>query len=80
MPKLTYKIAIPIILVGLFAIVVLIATGYEQLEPGFYLVILFLAIYIFSFGLAIGQNLTTPVKKILDNATELNFILTLSSD
>ncbi len=72
MARLTYKIAIPIILVGIFAIVALIAVGGEQIGVGFYIVVLLLAIYIFFFGLMIGQNLSSPIKKLLSKATELS--------
>ena len=72
MSKLTSKIAIPIILVGVFAIVVFITIGYERLEPSFYIVLFFFTIYVFFFGLATGQNLASPVKKLLDRATELS--------
>ena len=43
MSKLTSRIAVPIILVGVFAIVVFIAIGYEQLEPDFYILVSCLA-------------------------------------
>jgi len=72
MSKLTSKIAIPIILVGAFAIVVFLAVGYDQLSLSFYIIISLLAVYVFFFGLAVGQNLASPVKKILNNATELS--------
>ena len=72
MSKLTTKIAIPIILVGIFAIVVFIAIRLRPIDPSFYIIVLFLAIFVFFFGLAIGQNLSSPVKKILDKATELS--------
>jgi len=72
MPKLTTKIALPIILTGVFSIIVFIALGYEQSEPSFYVIIFFLIIYVFFFGLATGQNLTSPIKKLLDRATQLS--------
>lgn len=73
MAQLTSKVAIPIILVGIFAMVVLIVTiGYEQLSPSFYIIIIFLTVFVFFFGIAIGQNLSSPVKKILDKAVELS--------
>lgn len=72
MSKLTSKIAVPIILVGLFAIAVFMAVDYDQLNISFYIVILFFTIYVFFFGLAIGQSLTSPVKKILEKAEELS--------
>jgi len=72
MPKLTSKIALPIILTGLFAITVFIAINYDKLQNSFYIVLFFLAIYIFSFGFAIGQSFTSPIKKLLEKATELS--------
>ena len=65
MSKLTKKIAVPIILAGLFAIIVFVSIGYDKLEPSFYIIVLFLVIYVFFFGLATGQNLSSPVKKFL---------------
>ena len=71
MPKLVFKIALPIILVGIFAIIVFMTIS-AQVEPGFYIVIFFLTVYIFFFGIATGQKLSVPIKKILDNANELS--------
>ena len=72
MSSLKTKIALPIILSGTFAVVVFIALGHEKLEPSFYIVILFFAVYIFFFGFATGQSLSSPIKKLLDRATELS--------
>lgn len=72
MTRLTLKIAVPIILVGVFAVIVFISVGYENLNPGFYIIVAFLFIYVFFFGLAVGQSLSSPVKKLLDKATELS--------
>jgi len=72
MPKLVIRIAIPIILVGVFVILTLFALNYEQFNLSFYIVITLLLVFLFSFGIAIGQNLTSPVKKILDGAQELS--------
>lgn len=72
MSKLTQKIAVPIILVGLFAIAVFVAIDHEQLSWDFYVVFLFFVIYVFFFGIATGQSLSSPVKKILDRAKELS--------
>jgi len=72
MTKFTLKIAIPIILAGIFAIAVFIAIDYENLGVGFYITILFLAIYVFFFGFATGQSIASPVKQLLDRATELS--------
>jgi HAMP domain-containing protein len=72
MAKLTSKIAVPIILVGIFAIVVFIAINYEQLGADFYITVLCLAVFVFSFGFAIGQSIASPVRKLLEEATELS--------
>jgi len=72
MAKFATKIIIPIILVGIFAIVVFIAVGPQELGPEFYIVVLFFAIYVFFFGLAVGENLSSPMKKLLDRAADLS--------
>jgi len=72
MAKLTTKIALPIILAGVFAIAIFIAMGYERLDPGFYIIVSLLAVYVFFFGFATGQNLSSPIRKLLDRATELS--------
>lgn len=78
MSKFATRIAIPIILVGVFAICVFIILGYqgiaeqEGLNWVFYLIIFFLLIFVFFFGLAIGQNLSSPIRSILDKANELS--------
>jgi nitrate/nitrite-specific signal transduction histidine kinase len=71
MAKLTSKVALPIILVGLFAMVVFVALDYEKLEIGFYIVFFLLAIYVFFFGFATGQSFSSPVKKLLERANEI---------
>jgi nitrate/nitrite-specific signal transduction histidine kinase len=72
MNKLTSKIAVPIILVGIFAVAIFIALDYQRMDIGFYIVILIFSVYIFSFGFAAGQNITSPLKQLLDRATELS--------
>ena len=72
MAKFASKVIVPIILVGVFAIAVFIAMGVDKMTPGFYIVVSFFAIYVFFFGLAIGQNLTSPMKKLLDKTAELS--------
>jgi len=68
----TTEIAIPIVLTGVFATLVFVAVGSEQSGLGFYIVILFLAIFVFFFGLATGQNLASPLKELLGKAKELS--------
>lgn len=72
MANISSKIALPIILAGLFAITIFMALNYERLELSFYIVLLLLAICIFFFGFAIGQNFALPVKKLLQRATDLS--------
>jgi len=72
MSKLSYKVSIPIILAAGFAIVAFIALNYEKLELSFYVLLLFVTIYVFSFGFATGQRFASPVKKLLERAKELS--------
>jgi len=72
MAKITTKIVIPIILAGIFAMAVFIAVDYERLKPSFYILVLLIIIYVFLFGVATGQRITSPIKKILEKAEELS--------
>jgi methyl-accepting chemotaxis protein len=72
MNKIIFKVATPIILAGLFIIVIFIALNYGALSREVYIVFVFLSIYIFLFGFAIGQNFATPMQKLLKRATELS--------
>ena len=72
MARISYKISIPVILAGFFAIIAFIALDYQRLNAGFYLLLLFIAIYVFFFGFATGQRFASPVKKLLERATELS--------
>ncbi len=72
MPRLSFKIAYPIIIAGLFIIVSFIAVNYDNLNPGFYFVLSLLIIYIFLFGFAIGQNFSSPIKKLLKIAENVS--------
>ncbi len=72
MSRLSFKIALPIILVGLFAVTIFIALNYEKLELSFYVVLLLLVIFVFFFGFAMGQEFASPVRKLLERATELS--------
>ncbi len=72
MTKITSRVALPIILAGLFAIVSFIAIEYDKLDANFYIVFSFLAVYLFLFVFAIGEKFSLPVKKILQRAIELS--------
>jgi len=71
MAKIISKIATPIILTGIFTIIVFVALDYSRLDFNFYMVFSILIIYVFFFGFAIGQNFVSPLKKILQRAVEL---------
>lgn len=72
MTKILVKVAVPIILVGVFAVASLIAIISWPLPRDFYVVLSLIAIFVFFSGLAIGQRLAMPVKKILGKAEELS--------
>ncbi len=72
MPKLSFKIAYPIIIAGLFIIVAFIALNYETLNINFYIILGLLIVYIFLFGFATGQNFAVPIKKLLQRADGLS--------
>lgn len=71
MPKVLIKIAHPIVITGLFAIVIIMALNYEALNLNFYIVFFLLSIFIFLFGFATGQRFASPIKKLLEAADEL---------
>lgn len=71
MSKLSYKISLPIILAGIFAVTIFMAFDYDKLDPAFYIILVMLTIFMFFFGFATGQNLSSPVKMLLDRANEL---------
>lgn len=70
--RLSYKISIPIILAGIFVATIFISFNYESLNWSFYVVLLGLVLFVFFFGFAMGQNLASPVRKILSRAIDLN--------
>lgn len=72
MNKVSFKIALPIVLTGLFAIIIFMATGYDKLEHGFYIIFLVFSVYVFLFGVAIGENLSSPIRKLIERATQLS--------
>ena len=72
MSKITSKIATPIVLVGIFAIVVFMAMNFEQLEPSFYIILFLLTVFVFFFGFSTGQTLASPIRKLLNRAIDLS--------
>ena len=71
MSKLSSKISVPIILAGIFAITIFIAVDYDKLDFKFYIILFLLTVFMFFFGFATGQNISSPVKKLLDRANDL---------
>lgn len=71
MSKLASRISFPIILAGVFVLTIFIALDYDRFDPNFYVIIILLTLFMFFFGFAIGQNLSSPIKKILDRANDL---------
>lgn len=71
MSKITSKISFPIIVAGLFVITAFIAIYHENMGTSFYIILAILAVYLFSFGIATAQSLSSPIKKILNRATDL---------
>jgi len=72
MMKLSYRISVPVILAGFFTIVAFIALDFQNLNLNFYILLFFIAIYVFFFGFATGQKFSSPVQKILDRAKEMS--------
>lgn len=72
MLKISFKIAYPIILAGVFVIVAFIGFNYENLNINFYIILFLLTVYIFLFGFATGQNFAAPVKQLLQKADDLS--------
>ena len=72
MSRFAKKVALPIILAGVFAVIIFVALEYEQLDLNSYIVLLLLAVYVFAFGFATGQSFATPVEKLLKGAEDLS--------
>jgi methyl-accepting chemotaxis protein len=70
--NLAIKIATPTILVGGFVIVVFMALNPTGLDLSFYIVMSLLGIFLFFYGVASGQRMASPVKKLLKRALELS--------
>jgi len=72
MSSITSKVAVPIVLVGIFVTTIFISLNYESLNLSFYIILMLLSIFVFFFGFSTGQNLAGPVRKLLDRATDLS--------
>ncbi len=72
MEKISFKVALPVILAGMFAVVVFLALNPEGLDPSFYIILFLLSVFIFFYGLHVGQTVSAPVQKILKRAINLS--------
>ncbi|MBU2539698.1 HAMP domain-containing protein [Patescibacteria group bacterium] len=67
-----FNIAFPIIIVGLFVMVIFTALNYGNLTIEVYIVSILVSIFIFLFGFAIGQKFASPVRQLLDTVERLS--------
>lgn len=72
MAKFTSKIALPIVLASVFAVSIFIALEYEILLANFYVVVAIFFIFVIFFAIATGQNLTMPIKSLLEKTNDIN--------
>jgi|SRR3989344_481892 len=72
MSKLGKKIAISIIVGGIFIVVSFISIDYQGLTPSAYGVIVALLVFIFLFGFSMGNSFALPLSEILNNAYNVN--------
>ena len=72
MLKISFKIAYPIILAGIFIIVAFVGLNYENLNSSFYIIFVLLTVYTFLFVFATGQNFARPFKELLQKADDLS--------
>jgi len=61
------KIAFSIIIAGVFIIIAFIGYNYQNLNSSTYVILYLLVIFTFLFGLAAGQNITMPLKRLLES-------------
>ena len=72
MQKISLKVAVPVILAGLFSIVVFVSLNPEGLPTSFYVILFLLSVFIFFYGLYVGQSVANPIEKILKRAVDLS--------
>jgi methyl-accepting chemotaxis protein len=70
--RLLYKIASPIIIVGVFIIFVFFALNSGTVSVEIYGIFALVVVFIFLFGFAIGQKFTSPLEKLLDKVRRLS--------
>lgn len=71
--SLVFRISLPIILAGLFIVIVFFAVpGAMEIGPLFFVIVFFLCIFIFFYGLSTGQKIAFPIRDLLKKAVELS--------
>lgn len=70
--KILFRMSFPIIIVGVFVMLVFMALNYESLSIEIYAIFAIVAIFVFLFGFAIGQRLASPMKQLLEKAEKLS--------
>lgn len=72
-PKIIlFRISFPIIIIGIFVIVIFTALNYESLSIEVYAIFALVAVFVFLFGFAIGQRFSSPVRQLLEKAEKLS--------
>lgn len=71
MQSISLKISSLIIVAEIFITVIFLAIDYKYLNIGLYIILFFLIIFIFLFGISAGQNIAAPIKKMLNRAFAL---------
>ncbi|MBU4274376.1 HAMP domain-containing protein [Patescibacteria group bacterium] len=70
--KILFKVSFPIIIIGIFVMVVFTALNYENLNIEVYAIFALIAVFVFLFGFSIGQKFSSPVRQLLDKAEKLS--------
>lgn len=70
--KYSLKIALSIIVAGVFVITAFVGYNYQSLNRGTYVILYLLVLFIFFFGVAVSQNITLPLRRLLENADEFS--------
>jgi methyl-accepting chemotaxis protein len=71
--SLAIRVALPIILAGIFIITVFFAVpGAMAVGPAFFVIVIFICVFIFFYGLSTGQKIAFPVRDLLNKAVNLS--------
>ncbi len=70
--NIAFKVALPMVLAGMFIVVIFIAFNPQQMDMMFYIFVFLVFIFIFFYGFATGQRVAFPVKRLLKRAIDLS--------